>query len=291
MNKIFNIGLLAAFSVISNNVNAFPQFVTPAGASGCGSCHTSSFGGDGLKSGVYEAYVRHGIQGLYDYLHPDHTPVLSAIDSQWDVTVGEIPLTIPLSVSDQESDSFDIKPTITPTATGITLSTLYTDNKTHLPTKDLKWSPTTAQGNKNYSLSVYALETSVGHSLQSNTVTANIHVWPARVSTTKNVQQFILQSAQWSDNKLTLAGLVVFKPTVTATQRNTYLNTLTMSLRSNAGIIITGSPVKLTPTSTGNWTKTFTLSASQVPCLIKVTYEGLNAARTVKSAPAASCLK
>ncbi|MFZ2726225.1 MAG: hypothetical protein WAX77_08250 [Methylococcaceae bacterium] len=285
--------LLSALSLPSV-VHAQAAYVAPTGAAGCTSCHNDNFG-NGFKTGVINAFNSGGLQGLYNLLHPTTTPntapVLSAINAQWDVTVGEVGLVIPLSVSDKQGDTFNINGTVTPTVSGITVSPVYTDSKTHLPTKDVKWTPTTAQGNKNYTFSLYAQESSAGHSLKSNTVKTNVHVWPARISATKNVQRFVLQSAQWSANKLTLSGLVLFKPTVTAAQRTTSLNTLTMALRSNAGIIITGSPVKLTPSTTGSWTKTFTLTASQVPCLAKVTYEGLNAARTVTSAPAVSCLK
>lgn len=295
MNKILltTTLLLSALS-LSSAVNARPEYIAPTGAAGCTSCHNDNFG-NGYKSSVLTAFNSGGLQGLYNLLHPVTTPntapVLSAINSQWDVTVGEVGLVIPLSVSDKQGDSFNINGSITPTVTGMTISNVYNDSKTNLPTKDLKWTPTAAQGNKNYMLKVYAKESSNGHSLSSNSVSTNIHVWPARVSATKNVKQFVLQNAQWSANKLTLSGLVIFKPTVTATQRSTYLNTLTLSMRSNLGAVIVGSPAKLAPNSTGAWTKTFTLTGSQVPCLIKVTYEGLNAARTVKSAPTTSCVK
>ena len=297
MNKILTTTLLLSSIALSSQGYAQPQYVTPAGAKGCTDCHFDNFG-SGYKTGVIDAFFKYPtnpMQGLYEFLHPvtntNTAPVLGAINTQWDVTVGEVGLVIPFSVTDKQGDTFKLVANSTPITTGAAFSDLYINSKTNLPSKDFKWTPVAAQANKNYTLTVYAQETSAGRSLKSNTVSANIRVWPARSSATKNVQQFVLQNAQWAANKLTLSGLVTFKPSVTATQRTTYLNTLTMALRSNAGAVVLGSPVKLTPTTTGSWTKTFTLTGSQVPCLVKVTYEGLNAARTVSAAPAATCLK
>jgi hypothetical protein len=288
--------LLLSALAITTNVNAQPQYVAYTGVPDCTTCHYDLFG-SGYKPGVLNAYFAGGLPGLKAFVNPtvtpDTAPVLSAINDQWDVTVGEVGLVIPLSVSDKEGDSFNVKGSVVPTATGLTFSTLYTDSKTNLPTKDVKWSPTAVQANKNYTFSLYVQESSTGHTLTSNTVKANVRVWPARTTATKNVKQFVLQNAQWTaaTKKLTLSGLVTFKPTVTATQRQTYLSTLKMNLRSNLGAIVTGSPVKLVANAAGAWTSTFTLSPTTVPCLIKVDYEGLNAARTVKTAPAATCVK
>ncbi|MDP2902254.1 MAG: hypothetical protein Q8N96_03995 [Methylovulum sp.] len=288
---LFAIAVLVASTIGAvGKVSARPEFVAPTGASGCTNCHFNELGGEPWKPGVLDAYFTQGIAGLAAYIQslsaPDTAPVLSQINSKWDVTVGEVPLVIPFSVYDKEQDTFALHGSA---PTGYTLAPLRIDATSQLPTIDLKWKPTAAQTHKNYTLSIYAQENTAGRFLKSNTVTASIHVWPARGSTTKNVSQFVLQNAKWSANTLTLSGLVLFKSTITPTQRAAALNTLQMNVRSISGAIIS-APVKLAPNPIGYWTKTVHLTGSQAPCFVKLTYEGLNAARIVQSAPT-SCIK
>lgn len=270
------------------DASARPEYVAPTGAAGCTDCHVSEFGGPPWKPGVLGAFAAGGIAGLAVFIQSlspvaaDTKPVLHPINPQWDVTVGEIPLLIPLRVSDAENDTFSVRGSAP--MTGYSFSAVRIDSQSNLPTIDFEWAPIATQANKNYKLSVYAQETGAGRTLSSNTVTTNIHVWPARVSATKNVSQFMMQGAQWRNNKLIITGQVIFKPTVTAANRATALNTLRMSVRSNSGFVI-GLPLKLTPNANGKWTKTLTLTGTEVPCLVKLKYEGLNAARTVKLAP------
>jgi len=291
MNKnLLVTALWAAATVgVATDAQAHSQYVVPTGAAGCTSCHYDN-NGSGFKPGVLAAAASPlgKIAGLKAFLHPvaaDTKPVLHPINPKWDVTVGEAPLVISLQVSDAENDTFALHGSA---PTGYTLSSAYIKN--NLPTVDLKWAPTAAQAGKVYPLSVYVQETGTGRTLSSNTVAANIQVWPARVSTTKNVSQFSMQGAQWKNNTLTLNGQVIFKSTVTAAQRATALKNLTLSITSASGVIIS-KPLKLFPQPTGNWSKSITLTASEVPCLVKLSYEGLRAARLVSLAPAASCLK
>jgi hypothetical protein len=236
---------------------------------------------------VLDAFESNGIQGLTDFVNNamlDTAPVLSQINNQWDITVGETPLTIPLQVFDQENDDFYLQGKV-PLA-GYSLSPLYTNITSNLPTIDLKWKPTAIQANKSYKIKIYAQENGADRLLKSNTVTANITVWPARANAaTAKVKEFKLLTARWAAGKLSLSGQLTFKPNVTAAQRKTALNTLTMQLRSNDNIIF-GTPLKLTPKSTGAWTSSIPLTSALVPCLIKAEYEGLNATRLVKLAPA-----
>ncbi len=276
-------------------VLAHPEYVKPTGASGCTACHNDNYG-NGFKAGVLAAaYSSDGlIEGLKDYIDDyndaqedeNTNPVLSPINEQWDVTVGEAPLLIPLRVYDDEHDDFVIHGS---SPSGYSWSKIYLDSLTELPSVDYRWSPKAGQANKTYTVSFYAQEKGSGRSLKSNTVTATVRVWSARTSATKQVSQFRLQTAQWSANKLTLSGVVIFKTSVTSAQRAAALTALTMTLVSNSGKVIS-APTKLTPIANGAWQKTLGLTRGQVPCSIRLNYEGLNASRLVKQAPS-TCIK
>lgn len=294
-NRLLTGSLLIVLNlVLSPEILARPEYVAVFGARGCTDCHNDNYG-NGFKPALLTALQggSAGVQAYIDSLKavvPTNTaPVLSPINPQWDVTVGEVPLKIPFQITDKQNDTVALHG-ITPT--GITVSPPRIDTVTQLRTIDLKWSPTAIQANKKHPISIYAQETTAGKSLKSNTVTAKISVWPARTTATKNVQQFIVQNARWTAGHLTLSGLVIFKPTVTAAQRTASLNTLRLAIRSNNNVAIpVGVPTPLKPTATGAWTKTFTLSGTQVPCLVKVVYEGLNSSRTVTAAPATTCVQ
>ncbi len=293
MNKKLLITALwtAATIGVTTEVSARPEYVTPTGAAGCTSCHFDN-SGSGFKPGVLAAASSPLglIAGLTAFLHPvavapDTKPVLHPINSKWDVTVGETPIVIPLQVTDAENDTFGLHGSA---PTGYTLSSLYIKN--NLPTIDFKWAPTAAQASKVYPLKVYVQETGAGRTLSSNTVIANIQVWPARISATKNISQFMMQGAQWKNNSLSLAGQLVIKTGLTTAQRTAALNSLTMSIMSASGAIIS-TPVKLLPQANGNWFKTIPLTGSEVPCTVKLSYEGFKAARAVSLAPVATCVK
>ncbi len=280
-------------SVLTSPVSAREQYFTATGAQACTVCHTDEYGGQSWKYGVYQEFYENGLDGLKEYVKSaafDTAPVLNQINSQWDITVGEVPLTIPFQVYDQEYDSVQLHAKGKLPFTGYTLSTLYTDNTTNLPTFDFKWKPKAQQANKSYQIKIYAQENGVDRTLMSNIVTANITVWPARTNAaTAKVKEFKLLSARWSAEKLSLSGQVIFKPNVTTTQRDTVLSTLTMQLRSNNDIAV-ASPLKLVPDKNGVWTSAIPLTSAEVPCLVKASFEDLNASRKVKLSPA-NCLQ
>ncbi|MDO9105594.1 MAG: hypothetical protein Q7U57_11615 [Methylovulum sp.] len=274
---------------IATDVSARPEYVAPTGAAGCTSCHFDN-SGSGFKPGVLAAAASPlgKIAGLKAFLHPvaaDTKPVLHPINTKWDVTVGEVPLVIPLQVSDAENDTFAVHGSA---PTGYTLSKVYIKN--NLPTVDLKWAPTAAQAGKIYPLSLYVQETGTGRTLKSNAITANIQAWAARVSPTKYVSQFMLQGAQWQNNTLSLGGQLIFKANLTAAQRSAALANLTLNLTSANGTII-HTPMKLLPQANGNWSRNIPLTRTEVPCTIKLSYEGLRVARAVSLAPATTCVK
>ncbi|KJV06102.1 hypothetical protein [Methylocucumis oryzae] len=283
--------LLTASSLLTGTALAREEYVPLTGAESCLDCHRD-LEGNGYTSGVLDAWNSGEIEGLKKFIEAKNNtgntntaPVLHAINSKWDITVGESALVIPLQVTDAEDDSFALHGTA---PTGYSVSDVYIKNG--LSTVDFKWSPTAAQANKTYTVKLYVQETGDGRSLKSNTITSLIKVWPARKTATKQVGTFQLQSAQWKSNAMTLTGLVTFKSNVTAAQRTAALAKLTMSVSSANGKVVS-TPVKLAPNSAGTWTKKFTLGASKVPCSVKVNYEGLIGMRSVSLAPAATCVK
>jgi hypothetical protein len=292
-SKIFcsvSLIIVAVFS-ISTDALARPEYVIPTGASNCDSCHLDNFG-TGYKAGVLQAAASPlgKIAGLTAFLHPtpvqgsDTKPILHPLNNQWDVTVDESALFIPLRVSDAEDDNFTIQGTI---PIGMSVVSLSTDPQSNLPMMGLRWKPTAAQANKTYTLTLSAKETGTGRTLISDNITTKVRVWSARNSATKNVSHFIIRQAQWNNNQLVLAGKVLFKSNLTAAQRATALARLRMTVKSESGVAVT-TPLALSPDSQGNWGSV--LANTQVPCSVKLNYEGLNAARTVKLAPE-SCIK
>ncbi len=289
-NPIFKSTCLATLAFIALSFSAtavaWPDYIAETLARGCNSCHLSEFGRPRWWPGVLEAFDRHGIQGLKNFLatNQSHTkPVVHPLNRQWDVTVGEWPLVIPLRVSDQENDTFALRG-LAPA--GYSVSPVY--RKNNLPTLDLIWSPTAAQGNKTYTLRLYVQETGIANPLQSNTVTAKVRVWPARTSKTRNVRLFMLHSARWQSNTLTLRGQLRLKDGLTATEQAAVLAGLTMKLTSAKGVNVS-RPVRLAPRN-GTWQKRLTLNAETVPCRIRVDYESLKAERVVTLAPAVTCV-
>jgi hypothetical protein len=284
--------LLATSALLASDALALEEFVELTGAKGCTDCHKDDLG-NGYLPGVLEAFDSPlgFIEGLKAFLNkgavgPINTaPVLHPINPKWDVTVGEMPLVIPLQVTDKEDDSFTLHGSA---PSGYSSSKVYVKN--NLPTIDFSWRPTAAQANKSYPVSLYVQETGDGSPLKSNTITATIQVWPARNSKTKNVAQFMLQGAQWKNKALTLNGQLTFKSNLSSAQLKTAMSSLSMTVTSASGKIIS-QPVKLSANNTGSWTKTFTLGANETPCTVKVSYEGLNAARPVSQAPSSTCVK
>jgi len=288
--------VLSISALLVGDVSAWPSYVQPTGAKGCESCHLSSQG-SGYLPGIKTAASSPlgAIAGLKAFLSqaqeeeevekPNTPPVLHPINPKWDITVGEAPLIVPFQVSDKEEDEFILLGSM---PIGYSTSEAYSKN--NLPTIELKWSPTAAQANKNYFINVYAQETGDGRALKSNLISANIQVWPARNTKTKLISQFILQGAQWQSDTLTLSGQLFFKSGLSPARRRKALSSLAMDITSASGASISQA-VKLTLGKNGSWTNTFTLNANETPCVVRVSYEGLNAARPVSQAPFATCVK
>jgi len=291
--------LMATSALLASNAFAWPSYVQLTGAKDCASCHITAQGNgylpgilaaarspqgtiEGLKAFLREAGI---IEEEQEMTKPNTAPVLHPINAKWDVTVGEQPLIVPLQVSDKEDDTFALHGSA---PSGYSTSKVYSKN--NLATIDFRWSPTATQANKNYFINVFVQETGDGRNLKSNLISANIQVWPARDSKTKQVGQFLLQRAHWSGDNLSLSGQLSFKKTISPALRRKALSTLTMDITSSSGAIISQA-VKLKPDRKGSWSSTFTLAANATPCVVKVSYEGLIAARPVSQALAGTCVR
>lgn len=289
------IAILGIAVTLSVNTDALAkaEYMVPTGATNCAACHLDNFG-NGYKAGLILASASPlgKFQGLIAWLNPtvpsvnDTKPILHALDNEWNVTIGEMELVMPLYFSDAEDDSFTLQGSV---PTGMTPVPVSIDAQTNLSMASLRWQPTAAQANKTYTVTVFAKESGTGRTLNSDTLTTIVRVWPARTSIDRNVSQFIVRQAQWNNNQLLLAGKLVFKSTITATQRTAALAHLKMTIKTESGITMS-VPLKLTPDINGNWTQILNLTETQVPCTVRLDYEGFTATRTVKIAPA-TCLK
>jgi len=205
-------------------------------------------------------------------------PVLNSVNAEWNIEVGQ-QLIIPLSVKDAEQDEFVLKGA----TTGSKFSSVYTDAKSLLPTVDFQWTPTVTQLNKIYTISFQAKETKTAEKYLSNKISVRIRVWAAGNRDAASVSKFNVATSAWSANKLTLTGNVVFNNLLTPAERQAFIAKkfdLTVTSGSTSkGALIATTPLKLD--SKGNWSVSFALAQTQVPCDITVQYEGQNAARTV----------
>jgi hypothetical protein len=309
MNQKLLISSLFAMTTLVSAPNAFaqPQYVLPTGATGCSDCHLNSLG-SGYKSEVitiattaisYTDKMNRLTTFVQSLKTPvvtppvtttDTAPVLSLVSKKWNITVGEVPLSIPFLVKDAEKDTFDVHGSI---QSGMTVTSITTDPIKALPTFSLNWTPTAAQAGINYPVSVYVRETGTGRTLSSRTVKTEVKVWPARTNALfAKVSQFSLQKAKFlkKKNRLQLGGQVIFKPTATLTERNTVLATVAMAVQSQLGAVVS-TPLKLKLNAKGNWSKVLNLTATQVPCTVVVEFEGLKAENKVVGAAATTCRK
>lgn len=291
IKELLSIVMLTIMIGAAADAPARPEYVAPTGASGCTACHNDNFG-NGFKPGVLEALEEGGLAGLKKFLEAagnvDTNPVLQPINSKWDITVGETALIFPLRISDAEDDTFVLHGSA---PTGFSFSSVYIDKVSNTPAVNFRWKPTADQAGKIYTASFYVRETGAGRTLSSNTVTTKIQVWPARVSSTRYVKQFMLQAAKWKDGRLTLIGQVFFKAGLSAAQRDYALASLLMTITNSKGRMIS-LPVKLSPLANGNWSKSLKLleEDEDVPCVVRLSYEGLKVERTVGfSAPGYEC--
>jgi hypothetical protein len=307
--------LISSVLGIVPTVYAHPEFVQPAGAAGCTDCHIMGLEEGveitlGYHPGVLEAF-KGGMPGLKAFITKLHCkqdpsaaeckppknntpPVLLPIKAQWDVTVGEEALVIPLMVNDKEDDMFAVtlaQPSTSPKANGALFSAERTDMASRLPAIDFKWKPTPAQANKTYVVNFTVREKGAGRTESSKPATATITVWPARTGQVAKpkISGFVLQRAQWNNGMLNLAGAVEFKLGLSSAQRKVAINALAVKMRSHSGASI-GPVWKLAVDANGNWVKSLSLPEGSVPCVIKLNFEGLNASSPVKLAPS-SCVQ
>ncbi|MEQ1531150.1 MAG: hypothetical protein ABL925_17680 [Methylococcales bacterium] len=269
----------------------------------CNICHSGTVGTDNnVKSAANNAYRSGGLNpGLKNFVASalgtptipvatNDKPVLNAINSQWDVAVGE-EISIPLIVNDNDDDAFKIITVNKPA--GATVADAGIDSGTQLPKWDLTWTPTDAQKNKIYTVKFSAKETETTKKYASNTITTKIRVWPAGSKDQAAVSSLVLATASWKTDYLTLKGKVVVNKIMTPAEKATFLarHDLTVDLfqgkTSNGALIADQQPISIL--ANGSWTLTQPL-AGIFSCDVTLSFEGRKASRKISKAPN-TCLK
>jgi len=292
---LFSVLFCVLFSASSYS---YPQFKSFTNAPDCTSCHQDNYG-HGFKTGVLAKFEETGLAGLKDFVNaslqqatgfnntvtlqntvrlPNTPPEIRPVNTKWDITVGEAALVIPFTISDAEQNQVVLHGSA---PTGASFSQVYLDKVTQLPTINFIWLPTPEQAKKQFTLNVFAEEIDASPALRSTSIKTVIQVWTARNSATKHIKRFSLFSAEVINNTLKLSGNIQFQANLSNAQRSTLLKKLNMSLKTSKDRLIS-TAVKLTINAKGDWFKTISLAkATPPPCIVKLEYEALKAARSV----------
>lgn len=260
---------------------ATEQIMRENNAPSCASCHTQgqyskSEGKAGLKAFLD---ARAKAETAYRL---KHRPTISPIAMTWDINAGQS-LSIPLSVSDPEQDTFHITGTV-PSGSILTKETTAANG---LPTVFFKWTPTAAQANKSYALKFVAKETASAKKLASAAVTATVRVWPADGKEPAYISQLLVASSRWAAEKLTLKGSMTPNKMLTASEKSQLLArtdfTATLSQGSTGlGALIAHVPIKFM--ANGNWTLPDIPLAAPFACQITIVVANVKATRAIAGA-------
>lgn len=275
--------------ILAANAQAKPEWASKFGV-GCIACHTSSSGGS-VRSAALSAYRAGGlVPGLRDFVQASGAntrPHINAVAPEWDAEAGQL-LTIPLAVSDEQQNNFDIfsKPSVV----GATFSDSST-NIGNLPTVDFQWTPSDAQADKIYNLSFYVKETDSVEKLKSLPLKVKIRVWPAGNRDRSSVERFLVSTTKWQDGKLLLKGKLVLNKVMTPAEKLAYFGRTDLTVDLTQGIdgtgtaIATAIPIQFDVH--GNWRLTnVALSASPAfACNLTIMFEGARATRKIIGAP------
>jgi len=293
--------LLAACLELSSQAYAKQEWANLYGNPGrCNICHTGTVGTDNnVKSAAKSAFNSGGLNpGLKNYvtnsLADESTntkaPVLNAVNAQWDVIAGE-QITIPLIYSDVDGDEAAVIAK-TKLPAGATLTDVGTDTGTGLSRWDFTWTPSDAQKNKMYTLKFAAKETITTKRKTSVTLATKVRVWSAGDQDSARIKSFILSTASWKSDVLTLKGKVVLNSLLNATEKADFLKRTDLTVdiyqgKTTGGLVIaTQLPINFT--RNGSWTLTQPLT-TPFACDVNMKFEGWPASK--KIAKAASCGK
>lgn len=279
------------------NVSANPQIAAQYGTADCTLCHTSMDGSENnLRAGMEAAYDqdKKNLTALRKLLEGGATggvntkPTLSPVAAEWDAEVGQT-LSIPLSVSDSEQDSFEIVGKYP----GGSFSPEYgADNQ--LPTVDYQFTPSADQANKVYKVKFQARETETQKHYVSNPVQASIRVWPAGARELSYVSKWVVSKAKWTDGRLSLQGKAVLNKMMNADEKSAFFSRNDLSVNISQGTDGTGaaiaSALPISFDGKGNWSLNDLPLAEPFSCALTVEFEGKNAGRKIAGAPK-TCLK
>lgn len=249
--------LMGGFVVQAQDVMASSSFSEQFNV-GCEACHTSSNGlSNNVKQAARSALRANGVvPGLQDYVAglssggnngngggsnkpPINTrPIISPVSLEWDVEAGQT-ITIPLSVTDDQQDAYQIQLTGKSKPYGVEFSDEYTaDNG--LSTQDLTWTPEDEQANKVYTLKLVAKETETVKKKTSLPVTVKIRVWPADGAESAYVDKILISKTKWKNEKLELKGKIVLNKILTKAERDEFFSRDDLTLRLTQGKPVDG---------------------------------------------------
>jgi hypothetical protein len=212
-------------------------------------------------------------------------PVLNAVSTQWDARVGQL-MRIPLTVYDAQQDDFKL----TGEKNGAKFSSVYISPQTLLPTVDFEWTPTKTQAGKTFNFSFIAKETTTKTFYTSNQVNVSINVWQGTEQTNTLISRFNVGVVAWRAGQLFLQGNLVFDESMNSSERDTFFlqeYEINLANAKKTNEILESHPLIID--KNGDWYLTIPMDATQVPCKLRMIYQGLQSLRTVSGAPV-SCL-
>jgi len=287
--------ILAALGMTAK-VSATPQIAGQFGTADCTLCHTSMDGSQkNLRPGVAAAYDtdKKNLTALRQLLEggsptTNTKPTLGLIGAEWDAEVGQT-LNIPLSVSDNEQDSFEI---VGKYPSGSFSAEYTADNS--LPTVDYQFTPSAAQANKVYKVKFQAKETDTAKKYASNAIQAKLRVWPAGDRDQAYVSKWLVAKTKWQNGSVSLSGKVVLNKLMTAEEKSAFLSRNDLVADISQGADGLGAAISvaqpLSFDNKGNWSLTNLPLAEPFACSLTVEFEGKKASRKIAGAPK-TCLK
>lgn len=278
-----------------------PKTITAANILTYGVLPEMSFVKDVANGGAYSDAIRTSIAAEIQAGSSTPTPGTNSakpiltdnLDKSYDVMVGE-KLTLVLEAKDDDDDTVDVTPKPKPVGATITAGELSVNN---LQTFIFEWTPELGQENKVYKVNFTAKENATKKKFSSKPIGTSIRVWPDGDRDKTSIKRFVLASAKWKNDKLTLKGTIQFNKLLTKEEKATYMTdapskNFTVTQGSDGkGVEILNLPT-MTTTPNGGWViADIDLPASPAfACSVSMSFEGWPGSRKIAGAPS-DCLK
>ena len=216
------------------------------------------------------------------------------LQPSYDAMVGD-KLTLVLEAKDNDDDTVDVTAKPTPVGATITEGDLSANNN---PTFNFDWTPAPGQENKVYKIKFTAKENATKQKYSSKPIATSIRVWPAGNRDQTSIKKFVLSSAKWSGDKLSLKGVIQFNKLLTKDEIASYMQdapSMNFTLNQAAdgsGAEIINLPAMVT-TPKGQWSIDgidLPSSSPQISCSVSMDFEGFKSSRKMAGAPK-DCVK